>query len=111
MRPHRLRRAGALTAGALLLLTAGCLGDEDLAGSSFCDEVSARADAFSADRGKDVPATLIGALREVVDEGSAPEQLRDAYDTITEAGSDEELDAALAEIDRIVAQCGVDFEG
>lgn len=102
--------AAALAVGGLLLASA-CSDTEEIGGSSFCDEVQANADAFSADPGVDVPAGLIGALRSVVDDGSAPDEIRDAYEQLTTASDQGEIDAALSEIDQVVAQCGVDLEG
>lgn len=110
MRHLRTRTSSALAITALLLATAGCSEGDDVS-ASHCDEIQERADAFSADGENEVPATLIGALREVVEDSEAPEELRDAYDAITEAEDEEEVDEALADIDRIVAECGVDLEG
>lgn len=95
---------------ALVLTVTGCSGDDEVT-AAHCDEIRERADAFSAAGPKEVPATLVGALRAVIDDGSAPPELREAYDTLTEAGSDEELDDALTQIDRIVAGCGVELDG
>ena len=96
---------------ALIPVAAACSEDEALASSSFCEDIRSRSDAFSADGAKEVPATLIGALREVVDDGDAPDELRDAYDELTEASGDEELDDALADIEQVVARCGVEMDG
>lgn len=96
---------------ALIPIAAACSEDDDLAGSSFCDDIRSQADAFTAEGAKEVPGTLIGALREVVDDGDAPDELRDAYEQLTEASGDEELDEALADIEQVLARCGVEMDG
>lgn len=108
-RPSRVR--SVLLSMALLPLVAACGEDDDLAGSSFCDDIRSQEDAFSAEGVKEVPGTLIGALREAVDDGDAPQELRDAYEQLTEASSDEELDGALDDIEDVLARCGVELEG
>lgn len=108
-RPSRVRCA--LLSLALIPLATACSEDDDLAGSSFCDDIRSQADAFTAEGAKEVPGTLIGALREVVDDGDAPDELRDAYEQLTVASGDDELDEALADIEQVLARCGVDMDG
>lgn len=110
-RPRTCRALCALLALTSIPVVAACSGDDDLASSSFCDEVRSRADAFVAEGANEVPPTLIGALREVVDDGDAPDELRDAYNGLTEASGDDDLDEALADIRQVVARCGVEMSG
>ena len=107
-RPSRVKRA--LLGIALLPLVTACSQEDDLAGSSFCDDIRSREDAFTAEGAKEIPGTLIGALREVVEDGDAPDELRDGYEQLTEASGDEELDAAVADIREVLARCGVELD-
>lgn len=110
----RLRSSRALCAlvtFTLVPVAAACSEGEDLADSSFCDEVRSRADAFVAEGANEVPPTLIGALRAVVEDGDAPDELRDAYNSLTEAPGDEAVDDALADIEEVVGRCGVEMDG
>ena len=109
-RARRTRVCCALLSMALVPLAA-CSAEDDLAGSSFCDDIRSQEDAFTADGAKEIPGTLIGALREAVDDADAPDELRDAYEQLTEASSDEELDGAIADIERVLARCGVEMDG
>ncbi len=96
---------------ALIPAATACSQDDDLAGASSCDDIRSQADAFTAEGANEVPGTLIGALREVVDDGDAPDELRDADEQLTEASGDEELDEALADIEQVLARCGVEMDG
>ena len=105
--PQASRALCALVTAMLVPVAAACSQGEDLADSSFCDEVRSRADAFVAQGAKEVPPTLIGALRAVVADGDAPDELRDAYSSLTEAPGDEAVDDALADVEEVIGRCGV----
>lgn len=102
-----------IAVGALSLPFTACAGDEpgDFVDSAFCEDVRDRSELFVAEGPGEVPATLVGALRELVADSDAPDELRDAYEQLTEATSDEDLDEALAQVEETITRCGVDTDG
>lgn len=75
---------------------------------SFCDQVEERAPGlFRNPTDLTVDPAIIGDLREIHD--AAPESLRDDFEVLSEADDQEDLLAALEEIQAHVGtECGID---
>lgn len=75
----------------------------------FCDGAADRIGAFRDARGGEVSPTVIGTLRELALE--APEELIDDFETVSSASSDQEMDAALDNIEAfLVEECGLEVQ-
>ena len=112
MRPRSSLLGAAVSLGAVAATLIGCSDDGGTAfDSTFCEEVREREDAFVASGENEVPPTLVGALRELVQDSDPPADVRDAFNELTEATSDEDLDDALAQLEESLAECGVDMDG
>lgn len=109
---RRSSLVGAVVGLGAAATLAGCSGDAGTAfDSEFCQEVREREDEFVASGENEVPPTLVGALRSLVQDGDPPDEVRDAFNELTEATSDEDLDDAVAQLEESLADCGVDMDG
>ncbi|HEV2070053.1 MAG TPA: hypothetical protein VGR26_09695 [Acidimicrobiales bacterium] len=92
---------------AALLVGSAC---GDGAGGSVeavCDEARAQSDVFTAEGFRTATPEIIGVLRDLAQE--APTPVRRDFEEVVEASSDAELHAALAEVERFLAQeCGIE---
>lgn len=103
---RRLGRTLAVLASVALGACGGGAGDD---AEAFCEGAAERLGVFRDDSGLVSPAA-IGALRELAVE--APDELADDLETVTEGSSGDEVDRALANIERFLAdECGLEVRG
>jgi hypothetical protein len=86
---------------AALALT-GCGSGAGDSAAAFCEDARDRADVFDAPGDRLAGPGIVGAFRDLA--GEAPDEIRDDLEAMGEAGSEEELDAAIAEVRRYVAE-------
>jgi hypothetical protein len=105
LRPARSTLAAVVVAA--LGLTGACGGGATGSEAALCEEARARSEAFTAEGFRTASPEVVTALRELAHQ--APTRLRDEFEEVVEASSDAELDRALSEIERFLAdQCDID---
>lgn len=93
----------ALVVGVALVSCGGGAGSDP---EAFCTGAAERIGVFRDDSGQVSPGA-VGVLRELA--VNAPDEVAGDIRTVTEATSAEELDAALARIERYLAdECGLE---
>ncbi|MDP8953386.1 MAG: hypothetical protein M3N37_00390, partial [Actinomycetota bacterium] len=100
---HRMRRSVAALSPVVL---AACGGGAGGATGEFCDQAAERVGAFR-DADGEVSPTLVGTLRELA--VTAPDELADDFEAVTEGSGGAELDRAVDNIEGfLVERCGLE---